>query len=277
MAVSIESDDAVINGVNLTVQGSDLTTPASGHAILYAKTDHLYIRLDDGTVVDVGPPAAGAIATDTIWDAAGDIVQGTGSNAAARLAIGSSFQIPRVNTGATALEYAGGLSAIAETVVTGSVAADITFSGIPSGFRHLAIRIQARSDEAATLSTMMLQFNSDTGANYDWTRATFSQPGAAYADGAADTRIYVGTLPGASAAANYAASYLIEIPNYKGTTFYKQCSSRGGYLSSTAGHGFFDQHHSGWWRSTSAITAVKLYIVTGNFLVGTVATLYGLS
>lgn len=105
MAVSIESDDAVINGVNLTVQGSDLTTPASGHAILYAKSGHLYIRLDDGTVIDVGPPAAGAIATDTLWDAAGDLAVGTGANTAAKLSMGTAYQVPQVNSGATALAY----------------------------------------------------------------------------------------------------------------------------------------------------------------------------
>ena len=49
--------------------------------------------------------SGGSVATDAIWDAAGDIVQGTGANTAARLAIGTANQQLRVNAGATALEY----------------------------------------------------------------------------------------------------------------------------------------------------------------------------
>lgn len=47
----------------------------------------------------------GSVATDTIFDAAGDLVQGTGSNTAARLAIGTALQVLQVNSGATAVEW----------------------------------------------------------------------------------------------------------------------------------------------------------------------------
>jgi hypothetical protein len=49
---------------------------------------------------------SGDVATDTIWDAAGDLVQATGSNTAARLPIGTALQVLRVNAGATAVEWA---------------------------------------------------------------------------------------------------------------------------------------------------------------------------
>lgn len=48
------------------------------------------------------------IATDPIWAAAGDLVQGTANDTAAKLAIGTVGQIPTVNVGATALAYEGG-------------------------------------------------------------------------------------------------------------------------------------------------------------------------
>lgn len=47
----------------------------------------------------------GNVATDAIFDAAGDLPVGTGSNTAARLPIGTALQVLRVNAGATALEY----------------------------------------------------------------------------------------------------------------------------------------------------------------------------
>lgn len=50
------------------------------------------------------------VAADTIFDAAGDIIQGTGANASARLAIGTAGQMLKVNSGATALEYTSTIS-----------------------------------------------------------------------------------------------------------------------------------------------------------------------
>jgi hypothetical protein len=48
----------------------------------------------------------GSVATDTIWDAAGDLAVGTGADTAAKLTMGSGLQYLRVNAGATALEWA---------------------------------------------------------------------------------------------------------------------------------------------------------------------------
>lgn len=48
---------------------------------------------------------SGSVATDAIFDAAGDLVQGTGSNTSARLAIGTAAQVLQVNSGATAVEW----------------------------------------------------------------------------------------------------------------------------------------------------------------------------
>lgn len=49
--------------------------------------------------------SSGGVATDAIWDASGDLVQGTGANTAARLAIGTALQVLQVNAGATAVEW----------------------------------------------------------------------------------------------------------------------------------------------------------------------------
>lgn len=53
-----------------------------------------------------GGGGGGDVSSDTIWNAAGDIVVGTGSDTAARLAKGTALQYLRVNSGATALEWA---------------------------------------------------------------------------------------------------------------------------------------------------------------------------
>jgi hypothetical protein len=51
-------------------------------------------------------PGGGSVATDAIWDAVGDLAVGTGSDTAARLAMGTALQVLRVNAGATGLEWA---------------------------------------------------------------------------------------------------------------------------------------------------------------------------
>jgi len=50
----------------------------------------------------------GGIAIDPLWAAAGDLVQGTGNNAAAILSLGTAYQVPAVNAGADAIAYVDG-------------------------------------------------------------------------------------------------------------------------------------------------------------------------
>lgn len=58
------------------------------------------------------------VATDPIWDAAGDLVQGTGANTAARLALGGALALPRVNAAGNAIEWGtGGQIAFPATAV----------------------------------------------------------------------------------------------------------------------------------------------------------------
>jgi len=60
------------------------------------------------------------IATAAIWDAAGDLIQGTGANAGARLAIGTAYQYLGVNAAANAAAWAGGLTGWTPTITQGS-------------------------------------------------------------------------------------------------------------------------------------------------------------
>lgn len=53
-----------------------------------------------------GGGGGGDVATDTIWDAVGDLAVGSGVNTASKLTIGSALQVLRVNAGATGLEWA---------------------------------------------------------------------------------------------------------------------------------------------------------------------------
>ena len=100
---------ALTGDVTASGPGSSAATIAAGAvdiAMLSATgtpSSTTFLRGDNTWATPAG--GAGSVATDAIWDAAGDIVQGTGSNTAARLALGTANQQLRVNSGATALEY----------------------------------------------------------------------------------------------------------------------------------------------------------------------------
>jgi hypothetical protein len=84
--------------------GSDFTNPDADYRRLFLGEDGLlHLRDSAGTVTTIG--ASGSVATDAIWDAAGDLVQVTGANTAAKLSLGTALQVLRVNSGATAVEW----------------------------------------------------------------------------------------------------------------------------------------------------------------------------
>jgi hypothetical protein len=98
--------DAKATGAG-TVTITPTTSTISGSATLVLTTGQSARIVSDGTnyTALTGGASGGAVATDAIWDAAGDLVYGTGANAAARLAIGTAGQVLKVNGGATAPEW----------------------------------------------------------------------------------------------------------------------------------------------------------------------------
>lgn len=68
------------------------STPAASKVVIYAKSDGLMYSKDDAGTETLmsGGAGGGSVATDAIWDAAGDLVQGTGANTAAKLSAGTA-------------------------------------------------------------------------------------------------------------------------------------------------------------------------------------------
>src|SRR5687768_14351077 len=68
--------------------GSDFTNPDADYRRLFLGEDGLlHVKDSAGTVTN---PYTGNVATDAIWDVAGDLAVGSGANTAARLAIGAT-------------------------------------------------------------------------------------------------------------------------------------------------------------------------------------------
>jgi hypothetical protein len=159
--------------------------------------------------------------------------------------------------------------------------ANIDFTSIPSTYTHLQIRGIARNSNASSGGiNINMQFNSDTGSNYSHHYlGTYQGEGAAvWAGGAANESFIVPFLmPTNNLGASIFSAGVIDILDYKDTNKYKTIRGLGGYDMNGAATGYnYLNLNSGNWRSTSAITSIKLYGTSGNFMQYTQFALYGI-
>jgi hypothetical protein len=183
-----------------------------------------------------------------------------------------TYILYKVAKAASGVPAGSGLTMINRQVLAASTAA-ITFSAIPAIYEDLLLILEGRSTNAG--AEVRAQFNGDTAANYDFTR----ENRFGTASGIAAAYIETASLPPSTMTANYPSGVNIEIPGYARTAFYKMLRARSETATSVAAAGLFSQSTQGWWRNTAAITAINLFLQTGatvgNFVAGTVATLYG--
>lgn len=172
---------------------------------------------------------------------------------------------------------AGGASlssyeSIATATGTGS-SGTITFSSIPSTFKHLEIRGLGKSSSAgSTYINVNIRFNGDTGANYAY-HYLQADGTSVYASGTASSTSaeYVGQATLNSA--NAPAGNLISILDYASTTKNKTLRSFVGNDNNGTGRPHLG---SGLWISTAAISSISLIIGSGNFTTDTTFALYGI-
>lgn len=161
---------------------------------------------------------------------------------------------------------------IATATGTGS-SGTISFTSIPSSFKHLQIRLMARSDGAATASDHLIQLNTDTGSNYAY-HALYGSGSSTGAFGAASTTSgYLGEIPYASATASIMGVTLIDILDYGSTSKYKTIRIFNGDDRNGAGYVYIN---SSLWMSTSAVNSVQIKTNSGNFTTASTFALYGI-
>lgn len=152
----------------------------------------------------------------------------------------------------------------------------VTFSGFPATYRDLILIVRGRGATAAASVAALMTFNNDTGTNYDKERLTASAGTTVSAAGnAAASNIDMGGIAAASATADVADVIQAEIFDYRGTTFQKAVLTRNTTKVGTASTNLTQQVQSGWWRSTAAITEIDVTLNAGNFVDGSVVSLYG--
>lgn len=89
----------------LVKEGTAPSAPAAGDQRLYIDSaDHKLKRINSSSGITTVEAAGGSVATDVIWDAAGDLAVGTGADTAAKLTKGAAGTVP--TAGASTLAYA---------------------------------------------------------------------------------------------------------------------------------------------------------------------------
>ena len=161
------------------------------------------------------------------------------------------------------------------TVTLGSTTTYIDFTNIPQNYTHLQVRGIGNAVYTATdYSDFSFYFNSDTGANYAWTRlrgnstAVGSDVQTGYSRGLAT---YLCLTPSTS---NYFGSTIIDILDYTNTNKYKTTFSMGGIDFNATGSGVGNVGTL--WLNTAAITPIRFFCFNGDFRANTTLALYGI-
>jgi len=171
------------------------------------------------------------------------------------------------------LKVTNSYESIATVTTTGS---SITFSSIPSTYKHLQVRFIGRCGVSGETSQgLFMRINGDSGSNYS--RHSVGGNGSiTYAGGAANsTYAYPGYITGPNATASNFGIGIIDFLDYANTNKYKTVRSLSGYDNNGGGDLALQ---SACWLSTSAITSLTFLVELGggSFVTGTNFALYGI-
>lgn len=140
----------------------------------------------------------------------------------------------------------------------------VSFTSIPSTYKHLQIRAISRSNYTGSGGGIenYLTFNSDTANNYYYhVLAGNGATAASTAAGSMQPNLVVGYSPRASDLANDFCAYVVDILDYQNTNKYKVIRSLAGEDYNGSGTIRF---WSGNWNSTAAVSTVTITCLPSN-------------
>lgn len=164
----------------------------------------------------------------------------------------------------------GGGEAFYQEVITSASQASATISGIPGGYRSIELTVEARCSTAAGFQQLLMQLNGDTAANYVYAEAHTASGGwSVNSGGTGATSACIGNIPDTASTANSAGNVILNFPNYTGTVFNKSFSGHGGVPAGAYAAGtVYTGTVFGNWKNATAITSIKVFPASGNFING---------
>jgi hypothetical protein len=182
------------------------------------------------------------------------------------------------SAGAGATTPSSSFELISTAFGTGSSSV-ITFSSIPSTYKHLQIRLVARGTSNYN-GYLQIQFNGDAASNYSWHALNGGDNGSnvlSQAGSSASSILrnnYFDDIPSASNTTDAYGGGVVDVLDYGSTAKFKTVKQLFGKNSD---YGYIVGLSSGSWRSTSAITSITLTgSDLGNFTTQSRFSLYGI-
>ena len=156
----------------------------------------------------------------------------------------------------------------------------MSFSGIPSGYDYLQLRVTARSTRSSGTDLLALRMNGDTSNGYaDWTIYGDGQSANSDSNGSSQNRIDIRRMASQFNSTNTFSNWVIDIHNYTSTSIYKDVKALGGFMdyNATASNNQ-SAFVTGVWESTTAVTQIDLICSypCQSFVTGSRASLFGI-
>ncbi len=173
----------------------------------------------------------------------------------------------------------GSYESIATTTVGSGGSSTVTFSSIPSTYKHLQVRLTVRSSitGSGNQDDVLMRFNSDTGNNYVGHQlyGDGSSSGSGVLGGTPPVGLlYPAYVTSNSANANTYGVAIIDILDYANTNKYKVMRSLNGHDNN--GDGFI-LLRSGLWMNTTAISSITFTFASGSYMQYSSLALYGIN
>lgn len=166
----------------------------------------------------------------------------------------------------------GGGSVKLDEVITSGSQSSVSFPGISQDYRDLELRITGRGTDGANDVGIELQFNGDSGANYDYQQC-FLTSSASYVSQTGQSEMRVVQIPAGGSTANMPGGMTVTISDYSQGVFFKSVFSNG---QNWEGSNLRTMLTSGVWRDTDPITDILVTLNAGNFVNGSRVSLYGI-
>lgn len=162
---------------------------------------------------------------------------------------------------------------IATTLVGAGGVSSITFSNIPSTYKHLQIWVIAKDNQASGSHSLRMQFNSDTGSNYTYHALTGDGSSASAGALTSQTNLFPGYVMGTTGTNVFAVS-IHDILDYTNVSKNKVIRTLSGVDNNGSGNiGLF----SGLWINTNAINSITILpAASTNFTQHSRFSLYGI-
>jgi len=175
--------------------------------------------------------------------------------------------------------FASNYESISTVTVGGTSVANIEFTSIPATYKYLQIRCFVQANRATFgISDATLQFNGDTGNNYSWHSIKGLGSTVESLNGVTQNSMNIADgMWGTNTGGTFGVG-IIDVLDYANTSKYKTIRTLSGVdvNGTVGGYGGWLGILSGNWRSTSAVTSIKIIAGSGNFLQYSSFALYGI-